>query len=904
MSESLTKHVDLLGKTLGAVIGARAGRELIEQTQRLHDLCERAAASGETEPLEEAARVIADLDLPTIQALLRTFTAYFRLVNQAEQDEVVRINRERARRQTGPARPESIDEVFLELRDRGYGAGDVAAVLSRLDVEPTLTAHPTEARRLTMLYKLRRLRQLLARLRSEDITPDETLATLMELHNQVSLIVASDEVRAARPTVADEVEQGLYFLRNTIWDTVPWIQADLQRAFLRHFETAPELPVFLRYRSWIGGDRDGNPNVTPEVTRWTVERQRREALDLHYLELRELRRELSISPAQAPVPPELYAAIDRDAAELPFSERDLRRFQREPYRMRLTQLMERLQRLLDGGDDAYRCADYIRDLELIAECLRSSGFAQLASHGRTGRALLLARTFGFCMAALDIRQHSRVHAQALSEIFARTGRAADYDALPESERLRLLTELLDDQRAEPLCREGLPETARAALGVFDVVRDAIGREPDSIGCYIVSMTDSVSAVLEPMLLARMAGLWRADDPRCPIEVVPLFETIEDLDAAGDLLESTFDHPVYARHLAARGNAQEVMLGYSDSNKDGGYVMANWALHEAQQRIGDVCRRRSVDLRLFHGRGGSIGRGGGRAHQTILAMPSVVQNGRIRFTEQGEVISFRYAEPHIAHRHLEQIVNAMIRTATDTTGTADAGIDSARPLLERMAASSMAAYRNLVGCDEAWEWYSRSTPIALIGGLPIASRPAARGTAKVDFANLRAIPWGFAWTQTRYLLPGWFGIGTALADVLAGAPADGDQLRDLYRKQPFFQSLIDNARHQLARCRLEISAHYSRLAGEGGDRMHERIRTEFETARDAILTITGLDGLLADNPVIRHSIERRNPYTDVLNLLQVELLRRHRDAPEDERDELKHALFLSLNGISAAMQTTG
>ena len=897
MSDSLNRHIRLLGETLFDVVRATRGDDLIERAETLHQLCRRAVDEGDPALRDTAAAVIAGLDLAEIQALLRIYTAYFRLVNQAEQDEIVRVNRERARRETGPARPESIDEIFLELRRRGRSADDVMSVLSRLDVEPTLTAHPTEARRLTMLYKLRRLRQLLARLRNEDITPDESTETLHELRTQVMLITVSDEVRAERPTVADEVEQGLYFLRNTIWDTVPWIQADLRRAFFRHFDREPDLPVFLRYRSWIGGDRDGNPSVTPAVTRWTLDRHRREALDLHLLELRELRRELSISPAQIEVPLTLYDAIDRDAPDLPFSERDVRRFQREPYRRRVTQLMMRLERLI-AGEGGYTCADYIGDLGLIRACLVESGLAQIARHGRIWRALLLARTFGFCMAALDIRQHSQVHADTIAAVLEVRGQASDYAALPESDRLRVLAAILDEPHSQIVPRGTLPDAARESLEIFDVLASSLERDPASVGSYIVSMTHSVSALLEPMALAQLAGL----SPQ-RLDFVPLFETIEDLEASGELMGAALAHPSYARHLAARG-VQEIMLGYSDSNKDGGYAMANWALHDAQWRLADACRARGVDFRLFHGRGGSIGRGGGRAHQSILAMPKVVQNGRIRFTEQGEVISFRYAEPQIAHRHIEQIVNAMMTVSAEAVSATAPPRHRSRPLIERIAAASMESYRSLIHGDDAWEWYRRSTPIELISRLPIASRPAARQPSEVDFQSLRAIPWGFAWTQTRYLLPGWFGIGSALSEIFSTEPEAREALRSLYGEDPFLQTLVDNARHELARCRLEISEHYSRLAGAAGEEMHRRVCEEYALARDALLAITGLDELLGDNPVIRDSIDRRNPRTDVLNLLQVELLRRHHAASDDERRVLRHPLFLSLNGISAAMQTTG
>jgi phosphoenolpyruvate carboxylase len=474
----------------------------------------------------------------------------------------------------------------------------------------------------------------------------------------------------------------------------------------------------------------------------------------------------------------------------------------------------------------------------------------------------------------------------------------------------------------PLLPRGaeLPEAARAALDALDVVRAARERDPASVACWIVSMTHTVSDILEPMLLAKEAGLLRvaaaADagqgDPAqiaCPLDFVPLFETIDDLDHAGERLRALFASPVYRSHVRARGGFQEIMLGYSDSNKDGGYWMANWALHRAQEALAAVGREHGVELRLFHGRGGSVGRGGGRANQAILAMPQAVQNGRIRFTEQGEVISFRYAEPGIARRHLEQILHAVIlSSAAPDAAAAGAGDDADHRLLDGIARRSMAAYREFIDADGAWTWYTRATPIEQISRLPIASRPVARTAAKdVDFESLRAIPWVFAWTQTRYGVPGWFGTGRGLGEELDAGRLE--TLQRLYRDWPFFRSTLDNVQHEMARVRLGIAALYGELGetgdGGGGGTFHAVVAAEYARARRAILAITGAEELLADQPVVRERIDRRNPYGDVLSLLQVELLRRHRVAAGvDDAERLRQALFLSINGLAAAMQGTG
>ncbi len=456
----------------------------------------------------------------------------------------------------------------------------------------------------------------------------------------------------------------------------------------------------------------------------------------------------------------------------------------------------------------------------------------------------------------------------------------------------------------------LPETAARAMETFAVVGEALRAEPESVGSFVVSMTHSVSDLLEPMLLAKEAGVWSTAQGGAPLDFVPLFETIEDLDASAERMRALFSHPVYRAHLRGRGDFQEIMLGYSDSNKDGGYWMANWALHRAQRGLGEACRERSLDFRLFHGRGGTVGRGGGRANQAILAMPPVANNGRIRVTEQGEVISFRYALPDIARRHLEQIVSATLRaTALEVGPVETGGGPEGDALMDEVARGSMEAYRGLIDAPGLWEWYIAATPIEYISRLPIASRPVSRQAAReVDFEGLRAIPWVFAWTQARYLVPGWYGVGAGLQRVLE-RPGVEETLRRLMGGWPFLRAVVNNAQREMARARLPLSRHYARLAeaaaGERG--YHAEIAEDFVRARAALLRVSGQQELLDDSPVIRRSIELRNPYTDVLNLLQVELIRRDRGAGAEgrgPRDPLRQALFLSINGIAAAMQSTG
>ena len=915
ISKPLSKQVNLLGTMLGQVIREQAGEAMLALVEELRGLCKRALLENRPDLREVAKTRIAGLSLDEVVWLLRAYTAFFHLVNKSEQQEIIRINRERARRSTELPRTESIDEAVFRLKQHGLSFDQVQALLHRLDIQPTLTAHPTEARRRSILYKQQGLAALTTQLYQDDPPPEERDDLLNQIHNQITLLLTTDEVRAARPTVIDEVENGLYFLRNTIFETIPQIHQDLHRAVQRHYGQPPEIPVFLRFRSWIGSDRDGNPFVTAAVTRRTVSLHRRAALTLYLAALRELRRDLSLSERQAAIPEALYDSIEQDAAELSLPEHEQRLFQHEPYRLKISYMMIRLEKQrqaldedgLEQATDGYDSKQFIDELNLLADSLSQTGFDDLVHYGRLGRLLIQAEAFGFHMAALDVRQHSRIHEEAVAELLRLAGVADDYAARSEADRLDLLSAELAHPRPLLPRHAALPETAQLVLETFDVIREIVEHEPAAFGSFIVSMTHTVSDLLEVMLLAKETGLWRLEDGvvTSPLDIVPLFETIDDLRHADVFLNDLFAHPTYQKHLAARGGLQEIMLGYSDSNKDGGYWMANWALHQGQDRIGQVCRAHGVDVRLFHGRGGTVGRGGGRAGQAILAMPPVVHNGRIRFTEQGEVISFRYALPAIARRHLEQITGAMLLAPTLASEPPDDEADDR--LMSQIAERSMQAYRALVHDEALWPWYTRVTPIEQISRLPIASRPVSRKSAdEVDFEGLRAIPWVFAWTQTRYIVPGWYGLGEAFHQEMTGDAAPLDALRRMYAGWPFFQAVVDNAQREMARARLDIAREYALEAASDGQPapLHDRIATDFDRARQAILQITGQDNLLDNTPVIQKSIALRNPYTDVLNLLQIELMKRHRAAPDAQRERLAQALFLSVNGIAAAMQSTG
>ncbi len=935
ISEPLSEQVNLLGAMLGQVVAEQMGEGMLDLVESLRLRCKRAEQEGAPALREEAKATIDHLEYRQVVQLLHIFTTFFHLVNKAEQREIIRINRQRAREAAGEGlplgetaieatpRPGSIDATIAQLSEQGVSIDRAIGLLNQMDVQPTLTAHPTEARRQTVLQKQRRVANCLAALQDADATPDEQEEALDELYALIRLLLATEEIREERPTVREEVQQGHYFMFGAIWDAVPTIHRDVQQALRRHYGTTADVEPFLRYRSWIGSDRDGNPNVTADVTRWTYAEQRRKTLRRYLDELRGLREDLSIARSQARIPEALMDSIRSDAKAIPPDDDVRRRARQEPYRLKVLYMEARLQRVLDDtnpdhlGDTppAYDSTAFQNDLALITDCLRRSGFDEMTQTGRLHRLRVLARTFGFHMAALDVRQHSGVLEEALAILLQHADVTDEYAALDEQEKQHLLKAEIQNPRPLVAATADLPEAAARVMETFGVIRDILREDPAAMGSFIVSMTHAVSDLLEPMLLAKEAGIGQVDDGRfqCPLDFVPLFETIEDLETAHERMAALYTDSMYAHHLAGRDGFQEVMLGYSDSNKDGGYWMANWALHQSIDRLGRTSRAHDVDLRLFHGRGGTVGRGGGHTYQAIRAMPPAVHNGRIRFTEQGEIITFRYAQPQIARRHLEQVVSAVVASTARNEDmsrnghpypTARYATDS-RPaqLMDRIADAGMKAYRGLIDDPDWWPWYTEVTPIEQISRLPIASRPVSRSGGEVDFESLRAIPWVFAWTQARYIVPGWYGTGHALGTALE-EPGTLEALQTLYAEWPFFQALIDSAQREMARARFAIATYYDDLAESAPRSFHDVLGDDYQRAEEAILQITGQDALFENSPVLKKSITLRNPYTDVLNLLQVRLLSDYRAVPESAQDPLREALFVSINGIAAAMQSTG
>ncbi len=939
LSQALADDIALLDRLLGEVLNDQGRPELTRLARQifLEDESLDPATLTKRHPLLR--------DNSVMRKLLRAFTVLFQLINFAEQVEIIRVNRERQARAGTSPRTESIAEAVMRLKDSGLTADGMQALLHRVQISPTITAHPTEARRRSVIDKLLAIAECLverahpANLPRLDRPLNSTRAAERELRRHLTALWSTDELRSHKVTVQDEVANSLYFFEHTIFEVVTWLHDDLRTALAEAYPGREfEIPPMFRYHSWVGGDRDGNPNVTPDVTWHTLLSHKQMALRHYLRQVAALRREFSQSAQLAPPGEGLLRSIEADQAEIAVPAHLLERYRNEPYALKFQYIHARLEAALrhldqltdfraEGpgfipGPPAYRMSgEFLDDLNLIRDSLHHHGTCVLADEGRFANLLVQVQAFGFHLASLDVREHSAAHERAVDELLdgARVlapGRR--YAALGEAEKVRVLTRELSNPR--PLVpREGdLSEATRRVLQVFEVIRHAQRYiSVHSLQDYVISMTHGVSDVLEVLLLAKEAGLVRlvrGADGRPAVEsdvnVVPLFETIEDLRSCDTLLGQMFSNAAYKLQLSARGRYQEIMLGYSDSSKDGGYLAANWALQEAQGRIAAACRRHRLSFRMFHGRGGTVGRGGGRANRAILAQPRGSFDGMIRFTEQGEVVSFRYSLPPMAHRHLEQIANAALLATADQDRGAGVRRDW-EGAMGKLAGKSREAYRAMVYDDpDFWRFYTQGTPIAHISQLPIASRPAARsGGALVGLEDLRAIPWVFAWVQCRYVAPGWYGLGAAcewFANQKAGNLA---LMREMYRDWPFFRTVVDNAQHELSRTHLPTGAMYAARVRPRRTAAHfqKSLEEEHARARHWVLQITGQAELLDNAPAMRRIIALRNPAVLPINKLQVALLdiweSGQLGGPESEA-EWRRAILLSITGIAAAMQSTG
>jgi phosphoenolpyruvate carboxylase len=904
----LAVEVRLLGALLGQVIAEQAGPELFALVERIRH---RTIALRRDDDPAERARLhdeLGGLDLGAAEAVIGAFALYFGLVNLAEAHARVRALRRRERAARDGILDDSITDAVGRLRRMGRTDRELDALIQRLAVSLVLTAHPTEARRRTMLLALRRCGALLEQLDDIRLTPSQDREVRRRLREEITLLWRTSDLRLVAPAPLDEVRTAMAFFDATLFTVVPRLYRALDAALDapagrsrgpatdtgRSGTRSPRVGPFLRWGSWIGGDRDGNPEVTADVTERTLRIHADHVLRGYEAVAIRLMQTLAAAASSDQVNRALASRLARDAEELPETDRQLRRrFPDEPYRQRFGFMAERLRRTraaLTGepGPLSGRYAgpgDLEAELAEIQDALVTDGLARVA-WGEVAELRWQLGTFGFHLASLEIRQHAQVHAAALTAI--RTGLPHTTEVSPGVALAEVLT------------------TFRAIAAIQ--ARHGI----DSCRRYVVSFTSSASDVMDVIELAGLAVEVGSSASAPVLDVVPLLESSAALEAAGPILAALLDDPSYRAGIASRGDCHEVMLGYSDSNKESGFLAAAWLLQQAQSALVAIARSRGVELTIFHGRGGAIGRGGGPTNRAILGLAPGSVDGRLKVTEQGEVIAANYSDATIARRHLEQATGAvLLASMPEHAARLEVALADGGPILAELAATSRAAYRSLVHDDPGFASFFRdATPIRELSDLRLGSRPVARGRRDVapTIDSLRAIPWTFAWAQSRINLPGWFGLGAAFEAYLgAHGEAGLEQISRLARDWPFLSSLFDNAEMSLAKADMGVARLYAALAtGPGDDRRWDAIESEYRRSVALLLRVTGHDRLLDGAPVLQRSVALRNPYVDSLSEMQVRLLARLRalDAGDPERGRVLRLVQLTVNGVAAGLQSTG
>ncbi len=899
----LSNSIHLLGDILGKVISELESPELFAIEERI-----RAAAKdrrgGNVDAAKQLEAEVEALNIDAARAVSAAFTSYFDLVNLAEENQRVQQLREREKDLSPNPLDESVADAIALLKKEGVTHEQMQSLLQDLSIELVLTAHPTESRRRTMIAKLQRLARLLDELSNENLSLRKVEIIHAKIHAEVVALWLTDRHRVARPAATDEVRTGLYFVESVFFDALPALYNDLSHALASHYPEINSPSNWLQLASWMGGDRDGNPNVTHQVTAETLRLHRGLAMESNRQTLQGLARRLSMSDRRLPPPPELTAWLESRRPLPPHAAFVEERYGAEPYRLVLSLLSADLknastdgmtERLLDNKPHQARInlSQLLKPIDIIAAHIPASLAQDEIKNIRNQ-----LHIFGLHMMRLDIREESSRFNAAVDETLRALNITPDFINMSDEEKFPILTQLLSAPLPELSTQPGVTPATAETWSLFQLitrVREVYGAE--LLGPVVISMCKSAADVLCVLLLARWSGCDHA------MQIVPLFETIEDLKAAPSILENLFSLPAYRKHLSTCNDAQMVMIGYSDSNKDGGYVMANWALYQGQENLTTVTQKHKIKLTIFHGRGGTIARGGGPANRAIRAQPIGSINGRFRLTEQGETIASRYSNPELAHRHLEQIVHAVLLASSPTKKQTEIPTPW-RTNMDAMSAKAQSVYRQLVyetpGFIGFWQ---AATPLDEIKRLHFGSRPAARAQSS-EVTKIRAIPWVFSWMQSRFNLPGWFGLGAALVST-----KDTGLLREMYAGWSFFKSMLDNTEMSLIKADMDIASLYVDLVPDKNvaANIFNTIQAEYNQTRDIVLSISGHTNLLDAEPITQTAVQLRNPYVDPLNYIQVEMLRRIRvvsDSESAEAQTLREVIGLTINGIAAGLRNTG
>lgn len=913
----LRRDVRFLGNILGEVLVHQGGNELLEIVEKIRETSKSLRSVFLPELFADFKRIVSTLDPDNRHQVIRAFAIYFQLVNIAEQNHRIRRKRDYERSAGESVQPGSIESAVQDLKERNFTYEEVQEILESLSLELVMTAHPTEAMRRAILDIHKRISEDVMLLDNPTLTFREREQLREKLLNEVITLWQTDELRDRKPTVLDEVRNGMYYFHETLFHILPEVYQELERCLTKYYPGSDwHVPTYLRFGSWIGGDRDGNPSVTADVTWKTLEMQRKLAIREYQNILTGLMKNLSFSATIVNVSDELKQSILTDRENVTLKKMEIWHNEKEPYRIKLAYMLAKMVHVLDTsmtGKERYESPEeFIEDLQIIDRSLRHH-YADYVADTYIKKLIRQVELFGFHTATLDIRQHSKEHENAMAEILAKMNVVSDYASLEEEDKIELLNKLLNDPRPLTTPYQEYSDSTEECLEVYRTVYRA--QKEFGVNCissYLISMAEGASDIMEVMVFAKEVGLFTKENDGtvvATLQAVPLFETIEDLHAAPSIMRRLFNLPIYREGVKAMNDLQEIMLGYSDSNKDGGAVTANWELQVAMKEITAVGSEFGVKLKYFHGRGGSLGRGGMPLNRSILAQPASTIAGGIKITEQGEVISSRYSLKGIAYRSLEQATSALIRASINArTPEENEHEKEWEQISAKISEVSQKKYQDLIFRDPDFlSFFKESTPLPEVGELNIGSRPSKRKNSD-RFEDLRAIPWVFAWTQSRYLLPAWYAAGTGLQSFYQDNEDNMKTLQDMYINYPFFTSMIDTLQMAMAKADLIIAKEYSLMTNDdvARERIFGLIKEEFKLTKEMVLKITGQQDILDNQPVLQESIRLRNPYVDPLSYLQVQLLNELRDLREKGEDDpdLLREVLLTINGIAAGLRNTG
>ena len=928
--KALRSRVKLLGKLVGNVVLKHEKPEVFHALESLRTGFIQLRRRN-SEPKRKALKdLIASISPDVATQVVRAFTIYFNLVNIAEEDFLHRQRQLSIREHGHAVWNGSFYHTLKMFQERDITQDELQSLINQLSYKPVFTAHPTESRRRTVMYHQRAAFDIMDQLTDPRISNYERDDLIDALQLQIELLWLTNEVRAWKPTVEDEIKMGLHYFKHSLFEAVKKDYRMMEQAIIKTYgedelgRPVVNLPSFIEFGSWIGGDRDGNPFVTAETTKKAIRLAAEEIINEHISLIYELAQTLTMSTRWTE-PSESFKQRLLEDESRGINAFDYRRdqFDDEVYRRKLYYMRQRLKKKRDvirnnmngletpDADNAYQdINDYLADLYSIRDSLLSHNEYE-AANGVLKDVIRIAETFGFHMVSLDVRQESARHTRAVAEVLAQQG-VNDYEDLTEQEKLDLLGDFISGTQKVSLDKTALSEESHETVIVFDTIyemRQEVGQR--CIGSYVISMTHSASHVMEVMFLAHIAGLafHREGQYHCTLEISPLFETINDLNHIDIVLDTLLQHPVYKSLVDASGGVQEVMLGYSDSCKDGGIMSAAWGLYQAQQKVTGITARHGVACRMFHGRGGTITRGGGPTHEAILSQPPMTVMGQIKFTEQGEVLSHKYSNRETARYELAMGITGLLKASIGLIRDDDRDFSAYHDIMEELSALSEKYYRDLTDdTKDFFEYFYEATPVSEIGLMNIGSRPSHRKQGDMSKYSVRAIPWVFGWSMSRHMMPAWYGVGYALEKWIKKNKHALKQLRNAYRHWPFFEAMMSNMQMTMFKTDMKIAFEYSRLCRDEklADQVYGMIKKEHKRTLDSVFKVAKIEGLLEDDPVLALSLSRRDPYLDPLAYLQIEMLKKYRDESVDEdiRKQWQPALLSSINAIAAGLRNTG